>query len=187
MRAAAACLWFSFLLAAAGCGVLPQREPPPALHDLGPRPHHSTEQVTTAWSSVTVDAPEWLQDEQIRYRLLYADPTRMRFYTRDRWLAAPSALLAQRWSAVGDPHGYRLHIGLMDFEQLFDRPGNARAILRFRATAELPDSHQPVAERVFQFTRATPSADAAGAVTAFAALVDEAATSVEAWLAALPP
>jgi len=187
MRVAAAWLWFSFLLAAAGCSVLPQREPPPALHDFGPRPHHSTEQVTTAWSSVTVDAPEWLQDEQIRYRLLYADPTRMRFYTRDRWLAPPPALLAQRWSAVSDGRGYRLRIGLIDFEQVFDRAGHARAVLQFRATAEIPDSRRPVGERVFQFTRATPSADAAGAVTAFAALVDEAATSVEAWLAALPP
>lgn len=168
-------------LAVAGCSLSPDRSPPPALHDFGPAmagAEHPT------WTVTSVDAPELLRDERIRYRLLYADPTRVRFYTRNRWLAPPPTLLEQSLAAAGGGSEYRLRVRLLDFEQLFDRPGEARVVLRFAVTAESTERGQD-REREFSFVRATESPDAAGAVQAYAAVADEAIAAVRAWITGL--
>ncbi len=131
-------------------------------------------------------SPEWLNNENIHYRLLYADPTRVRSYSQDRWIAPPPDLLAQRLSLMGGGNGHGLKIKLLEFEQVFDGPGQARLILAFRAIAENSTDEGATSERLFQFSRPTPGADAQGAVTAVSALVEEAAKSLEAWLHGLP-
>ena len=175
----------ALMLAISGCSVFPPPSPPPALHDLGPSGNRA-EPTQATWSTVEVDAPQWLQDEHIRYRLLYADPTRVRLYARDQWLAPPPSLLAQRLSLAGGGRGYRLHIRLLDFEQTFDGPKSARVILTFVAKAVTPETSQTAGQRVFQLNRTASSADAAGAVAAFAALVDEAVILIGAWVAEMP-
>jgi len=180
--------WFPpavLLLALASCSLLPDRPPTPALHDFGPAETRSSD-ATAAWSAVAVDAPEWLQSENIRYRLLYAEPTRVRFYAQDRWLAPPPALLAQRLSLSQGAGGLRLKIRLLEFEQVFDTPQTAHMTLIFRATAMQPDNDAIAAEQVFHFTRPTPAANAQGAVTSFASLIGEAVNSLRNWLAGLP-
>jgi len=186
MRFAIVMLFLLLGFALWGCSPFPERPAPPALHDFG-APAGITGQDGAMWSTVAVEAPDWLQDERIRYRLAYADPTQVRFYARDRWLAPPPSLLAQRLAVSGGGNGYRLRIGLLDFEQVFEGPQRARAILRFRATAKMPTDDRVAGQRLFQFARGTPSADAAGAVMAFAALVDEAIAGLNAWMAELPP
>lgn len=178
-------LLFALALAVPACSLLPRRQPAPALHDFGSA-SHAAEPSASAWSTVRVDAPEWLRDEGIRYRLRYSDPTRIRFYARDRWLAPPPALLAQRLSVSAGGRGYRLRIRLLDFEQVFDEPRSARTVLNFQATALAADGGEIVAARMFRLSRATPSPDAAGAVAAFSALVDEAVGLLEHWRAELP-
>jgi len=54
----------------------------PAVHDFG-LPVYSKSGVK---SNISVNAPKWLQDNRIRYRLLYSSPTEIRFYTLDRWM-----------------------------------------------------------------------------------------------------
>jgi cholesterol transport system auxiliary component len=171
------------LLAVQACSLLTPHEAPPALHDFGARTHV---RIPAYWSTVTVDAAEWLEDERIHYRLRYADPTRVRFYAAHRWLAAPSSLLAQRLSIAESGHGYRLHIRLVEFEQIFDKPKHARAILGFLAEADEPNCTRSKSKRVFRFSRPTPSADAGGAVVAFGALIEEATVSLARWLTELP-
>lgn len=173
----------ALLLVLSACSVLPSRPPSPALHDFGLGAQGQTE---APWSSVAVDAPEWLQSENIRYRLLYADPTRVRSYSQDRWIAPPPALLAQRLTLFGAGKGYALKIKLLEFEQVFDGPRQARMILSFRATAFRLGEEGAVLEQVFHFARLTPSADAQGAVTATGSLVEEAGKSLRAWLEAKP-
>ncbi len=172
------------MLTVTACSVLPERPPSPALHDFG-----SGENVTAAqdglWSTVAVDAPEWLQSESIRYRLMYADPTHVRFYSLDRWVAPPSSLLAQRLSLASGDGGWKLKIRLLEFEQVFDNPENARVIMAFRAVAYRPGSMEAAGEKVFRFSRPTPSPDAKGAVTAYAALIGNVAKELSLWLAGL--
>ncbi len=102
MRAVAvgsSALSFAMALCLSACTPFPQRDRPASLHDFGFRWNHN-KQGDAPWSKVVVEAPEWLQDERIRYRLLYNEPTRVRFYTRDRWLAPPPSLLTQRLTAA---------------------------------------------------------------------------------------
>ncbi|MGZ8200191.1 MAG: ABC-type transport auxiliary lipoprotein family protein, partial [Methylosarcina sp.] len=66
-----------------GCTLTPQQ---PAVHDFGASHAEPYNKLVTR-PDISVEAPKWLQDNRIRYRLLYAEPTRVRFYTMDRWIA----------------------------------------------------------------------------------------------------
>jgi len=177
---------FALLLTLSACSLLPARPPTPALHDFGPA-EATLAGDKAVWSSVAVDAPEWLQSENIRYRLLYSEPTRVRYYAQDRWLAPPPALLAQRLSLSQAAGGLRLKIKLLEFEQVFDSAQSARVILAFRATAVQADNEAIAGEKVFHFSKPTTSADAQGAVTSSASLIGEAVNSLKAWLAETAP
>jgi len=177
-------LVFSALLSLSACSLLPSRPPSPALHDFGLGGKPSASQ-SAPWASVTVDAPEWLQSENIRYRLLYSDPTQVRFYAQDRWIAPPPALLMQRLGLAASGKGVTLKIKLLEFEQVFDGPQQARLLLAFRALAYRTGEESPTVEKVFQFSRPTPSADAKGAVTAVEGLVDGLSQALAAWLGEL--
>jgi cholesterol transport system auxiliary component len=187
MRFRKAKLWlFALSILMASCALIPERPSAPALHDLGPATRAELQDPPVRWSVEGVDAPEWLRNDQIRYRLLYADPTRVGFYTLDRWIAPPPTLLAQQLGMAGDGGGYRLRIRLQEFEQMFDRPGQARVVMRFLVAAREPGSLRIVGERAFRINRASPGANAAGAVRGFSALVEEAIARLRAWLAGLP-
>ncbi len=173
------------LLSVAACGVTLDRPPHPALHDFGPTSTKEQNENRAHWSAVSVDAPEWLQDQRIQYRLLYANPTQVRFYAFDRWLAPPPELLAQRLSVVGGGGGYRLRIQFQQLEQVFDRPENAHVVMAFRANVWGPDADRSVAERVFRLRQATRTPNAAGAVEAFSRVIDRAITMLSDWSAEL--
>ncbi|HLF95635.1 MAG TPA: hypothetical protein VI457_00685 [Methylococcaceae bacterium] len=158
---------------------------PPVAHDFGPEPATLQGDAVT-WSVASVDAPAWLQDDRIRYRLLYADPSQVRFYSRDLWAAPPPHLLSQRLDVAGGGGNFRLRVDVQVFEQVFDAPDRARALLNLNVTAYRPGAALPVAERRFRFDEATPGADAPGAVTAFTRLTDQAIEEIRAWLSALP-
>ncbi|HYE36336.1 hypothetical protein [Methylocaldum sp.] len=169
------------VLAVSSCTLSPEKSPPSRFHDLGPLPSRA-DGSPAAWSAVDVDAPEWLRGDRIRYRFVYSDPTRVGFYTLDRWIAPPSELLAQRFALLGDGGPFRIRIELEEFEQIFERPGSARAVIRFRALVYELGSNKRLAERMFQLSRISPSADAAGAVASFAGLTDESVSTVRAWV-----
>ncbi len=175
-----------FCLLLAGCQVLPERPPPPAVHDFGPAPM-ATGGHAAPWSAVSVDAPEWLHDPMIRYRLLYAHPTQVRFYLLDRWVAPPPDLLASRLASSRTSAGHELRIELQDFEQTFQQADRSTVRMRFHAEAVNPLNGALAAEHQFVLTRATRSADAAGAVDGFSQLVERAAEAIADWMATLPP
>lgn len=161
-----------------GCSFYPERPPQPALHDFGP-PASQAGAVPT----VTVEAPAWLHEERLRYRLRYADPTGVRFYRLDAWLAPPPTLLAQYLgnALASLQPGMRLRLDLSEFEQVFDSPDTAHIVLGFLARAENSQGAS-LAERRFQIKQACASADAAGAVAAYAAAAASAAGELRAWL-----
>lgn len=169
-------LALSALLVLTACSLTPR--PPPALHDFGPSLSTGSNK-----GSVTVKAPSWLQDTRLRYRMLFNDPTQIRFYANHRWLAPPPALLKQQLSALLDTP-YTLHIQLRDLEQVFDTPTSSRVVLRFLAQAATADG-QILGTEVFAFETPTVSADVQGALLGYAALVAHAANKVQAWLTTL--
>lgn len=177
-------LWFLYfiLLTASGCNSV-QDYSQPTVHDLGPLIQQQNNNTNVNWSVTTIDAPVWLWDDQIRYRLLYADPTQVGYYTKDRWIGPPPSLLRHKLTRHdGNKKLYRLHIQLLDFEQLFDQPGQSRVVLNVHVTARLSDNRKIVAERNFNLQQQTSSADAQGAIRGFVTISDDLIEQLNQWL-----
>jgi cholesterol transport system auxiliary component len=176
-------LFFLMLLSGTGCSMSPRQ---PAFHDFGLAvsiPSNKSKRDTIP--TITVDAPTWLWDNLIRYRLLYASPTRVGSYALDRWLAPPPELFEQLLISSGKIQNYALIIRLQDLEQLFDAPDRARVVMRFTVEAYSNDSNKKAGTQEFYLERPTTTPDAAGAVSGFANLTRQAADKIQTWLAGL--
>ncbi len=163
-----------------GCSILPQAQPV-AVHDFG-YPALSPESYPLTQSKVTVEAPMWLSDTRIRYRLLYAEPTQVRFYSLDQWLAPPHELLQPLFETHGKQWPAPITIQLQAFEQQFEAPGRAKATIRFHAISDRNGNKNNPRTKDFLLQKPCPSADAKGAVAAFSLLTKEAADEVQTWL-----
>lgn len=181
MRVLINLVFFPIILVIAACSITPK---PPALHDFGINRADSNNTPVTK-PDITVDAPKWLLDNRIRYRLLYAAPTQVRFYTLDRWIAPPAELLEQQLETGGIMLNYPLIIRLLDFEQQFDSPKQAKVVIRISAEAYSTDHKKKMGTQEFRFERWAKTPDAAGAVTAFSELVRQADDRIQTWLSGL--
>ena len=164
-----------------GCDALPEKKTW-AVHDFG-FPASTPINEATLPAHVTVEAPEWLADTRIRYRLLYSTPSQIRFYALDRWLAPPPELIEDVFNNSGNQWSRTVTVQLHGFEQQFDAPGQAKALLRFTATANSPGK-TPQSKQFF-IEKPCQTADAKGAVSAFAGLAQQAVIGVRAWLGQL--
>jgi cholesterol transport system auxiliary component len=168
------------ILIVSGCSILPESQPP-AEHDFGYR-YPLSENAILIQPPVIVEAPEWLDDNRIRYRMLYASPTQVRFYSLDRWIAPPPELFEQLLNNSGKQWAAPINIKLQVFEQQFDAPGRARVIMHFTATT-MPDGNKHQAnKRDFHLQLPCPTPDAKGAVTGFISLTKQAVDKIQAWL-----
>jgi cholesterol transport system auxiliary component len=164
---------------AAGCGVTEKKY---AFHDFGTVASSSVHQGR---ATVNVDAPTWLWDNRIRYRLLFAAPSEVRFYGLDRWIASPPELFEQLMNSAGIGRDYLLMIQLHDFEQQFDAPDHSRVVLRFSAEVHAAENNQKVAAKEFDLQQPTKTPDAAGAITGFTELAGQSAENIRNWLIGL--
>ena len=176
-------LLFSTLMFSIGCSISPRQ---PALHDFGLPVSNSTNKNERGNKPVIrVDAPTWLWDNRIRYRLLYSSPTQVGFYALDLWIASPPELFEQFLISSGKIQNYyALIIRLQDFEQQFDAPGRARVVLRFSVEAH-SDNNKKIGTQEFYLERPSTTPNAAGAVSGFADLNRQATDSIQVWLAGL--
>ena len=167
------------LLIITGCSISPRQ---PALHDFG-----LPESISTykGKPTITVDAPTWLWDNRIRYRQLYASPTRVGFYALDLWIAPPPELFEQLLISIGKTGNYSLVVWLHDFEQQFVAPERSRVVLRFSVEAYAKDNNK-IGSQEFYLERLTATPDAAGAVSGFDKLTRQAADRIQGWLMELP-
>jgi len=158
----------------------------PALHDFGvgnALPASGLHQ--SASTEIKVSAPRWLSDNRIRYRLLYDQPTRVRFYNLDQWIAPPPELLRLHFAAGRLDPNYSLVIQLLNFEQQFESPANASVLLRFSADVFAAGSKNKRESREFVLRSGKVGPDAQGAVKGFAELAGQASQQIQAWLGAL--
>jgi cholesterol transport system auxiliary component len=172
---------FSAVLLCTSCSVSPKR---PVLHDFGsPIQASGYKSGQGNKPSITVDAPTWLWDNRIPYRLLYVSPTQVGFYALDLWIAPPPELFEQLLISSGKNRNYILNIRLQQFEQQFDSPDRARVVLRFSVEAHAEGNNKEVDTQEFYLERPTTTPDAAGAVRGFVKLTQQAADRIQDWLA----
>lgn len=160
----------------ASCSVTEKK---PAFHDFGVS---TSTAVDLDKASVSVNAPTWLWDNRIRYRLLFSEPSQVRFYGLDRWIASPPELLEQLLTSSGAARDYALLIRLHDFEQQFDAPDRARVVLHLFVEAYSVNNKQKIATQEFYLQQSTKTPDAAGAINAFTNLARQATGDIQAWL-----
>jgi ABC-type uncharacterized transport system auxiliary subunit len=152
---------------------------PIAQHDLGVSKSSS---IAIMPKSITVKAPQWLSDTAIHYRLLYSSPTRVRAYTLDSWLEPPPKLFQQKLQSSDKNFKYPLKIQLLDFEQQFISPDRAKVLVVFSVEALSLDETRVLGSQKFMLQQATVTADAKGAITAFAQLTEQAADRIYKWI-----
>ena len=151
----------------------------PVRHDLGPMAISATQ-----GTAVTLDAPVWLWDERIRYRLLYEDATVIRHYNLDRWEAPLPVLLERRLTLNGN-QPFVVQIKLTQFEQQFETLNQARVVMSLMVRALAARDYRLIANRSFDLSQNTVSPDAAGAIVGFVKLTDQAKADLQAWLQTL--
>jgi len=183
MKYFAVCL---FLLVVTGCSIFPEQKPS-AIHDFG-QPYSSPLSEFKKPSNqpqISVEAPKWLVDNRFRYRLLYSNPTQVRFYTLDRWIAPPSELFEQLLSSSDIKWHLPIIIHLNVFEQQFISSTQSKVVMHFTvATVQDQNTHQSI-EQNFKLEIPCPSPDAKGAVVSFNLLVRQAADKIQSWVTEL--
>ena len=187
------------VLAAAACTFNFERPAAavPKTYDFGPPVEYARVNPSVPGTVLVaaVRAPVWLADEGIVYRLLYDEAARPRIYAYNRWAGAPADLIADRirsrlvavsrgvvgptFSARSD---YTLRVELEDFSHHFEAPGQARAVLRARASLLESDRRTLLAQRAFEVARpAAPNAE--GAVKALTEATDAFIEELVKWTA----
>ncbi|MDE2069843.1 MAG: membrane integrity-associated transporter subunit PqiC [Gammaproteobacteria bacterium] len=165
----------------AGCSLLPKPPLPPVLHDFGPAT--SAPAATVVPAETTVSAPAWLDGSEIYYRLIFSDPTQLRAYADNRWLAPPAELLQARLQAAfagGRAGGYRLHVNLLDFEQEFASAQSAHVSVRAVVELQSLSSGATVAQHLFAVS-VPVSPDVQGAVQGASRAADELLAQLVQW------
>lgn len=158
-----------------------------AIHDFGPPAERLADSGGLGGFALEVRAPLWFDSLGIGYRLLYADPSRLRDYTRARWAGPPAQLVQQRLMQKLPliPHGQArtrcvLRIEIDEFSQTFAVPGESRGLLQGRLIA-LDRSRGKVDWRDLRIERPAPSGDSLGAVLALTATVDALTVEIVGW------
>lgn len=168
-----------------------------ASYDFGTAPSTAAAvRLTPSLLILDVAAPTWMDTGAVHYRLAYQDATRPRPYASSRWVMPPAALVTQRLRqrfasassggilvpADGLRAAYSLRIEIEEFAQVFDAPGNSRAVLRVRAS--LLGSRALVAQHTFSLERSATTPDAVGGVRALIAASDDLIAQLLEWTAA---
>lgn len=175
-------LWIS------GCAsLLPAPQPAPSRFDLGPWP--ATELVAPELAGVSLkslQAPSWLQIEQIAYRQLHVRPEALRHYAVHAWVAAPAELLRFRLEQLlaadaESARPWRLEVELLRFEQVFLSADDAEATIMLRASLR-KRGDDAIAQRSFRAATAV-SADVDGAIEGLPKVADTALRELVAWAA----
>ncbi|WP_343216081.1 ABC-type transport auxiliary lipoprotein family protein [Collimonas antrihumi] len=173
----------------------------PTQYDLGLLPATAAPTAASALPAISladVNAPAWLDNNMMYFRLAYANQQQPRPYANSRWTMPPAQLFQQRLKTrVAQAGGTvlamsdaalnvpLLRIDLDDFTQTFDTPSHSLATLQIRAS--LFNGRVLLAQKSFNRQVATPSADAAGAASAFVAANDGVIDDLMSWLATVAP
>lgn len=183
-----ACLLASLV----GCFGAARQSANPAYYDLGLIPRDAVRPPPLGLRSLAVDAPSWLDSAALQYRLAYADSARRQSYAGSRWVAPPSELLEQAlrravMSSEGAllSGGCKLRVDMDEFVHLFDGPDTSRGLIEVRATLLAPRMDTLLARRSFSLSKAAPSNDARGGVTALSGAVAELVDALSEWLGVL--
>ncbi len=160
------------------------------IHDLG-LPAAAGARPAQLSLALEVRAPLWFDSLGINYRLLYAEPTRLREYARARWAGPPANMIQQRLtrelgliSAGQGRAACVLRIDIAEFSQVFSAPDVSHALLQGRVQW-LDRQRARLAERDISIQLAAATADSQGGVAALVGSVEQLGGQLRTWEAEL--
>jgi cholesterol transport system auxiliary component len=182
-------------VACGACSLSPiSTTPEVTQYDFGPLPgKNASPSLRQALLVYDVSAPAWLDSPNIYYRLAYQDAARPLAYADSRWVGSPAELIGGRvrgrlaasgkggivHPADGTRASYALRVELDEFTQVFDAPGQSKAVVRLRAS--VLGKNTLLAQKNFSVERPAGSPDAEGGVRALIEASDEAVDQLVAW------
>lgn len=191
-----------------GCAVFHKSPAAISIYDFGLQQSQQTQhklqpspQQRKSILIANATTPPWLDNTAIHYRLLYHNPAQSYHYANSRWIAPPAALLTQQIrdrvvsttneQVIKDSStaktDYILHIELEEFVQAFDTAKDSHVVIGLRASLIERNSRYLFAQKDFNIKEKTPTADAAGAVSALGAASNQLINELIGWLAAELP
>ncbi len=172
-------------------------QPAALSYDLGPTSSMPAEKIFA--SSIPpiivsqVDAPAWLNNNKMYYRLAQVNAQQTRFYTRTLWNMPPPKLFREYFksrivSAGGEIGGkkvtttnsLRIFIYIEDFSQYFYSDENSEGRIALRASILGKDGL--LTQKSFYRAIKAPTPDAAGGVEALATGTQEIITELLYWI-----
>jgi cholesterol transport system auxiliary component len=186
-----------------GCAT-PRTQAPAAVYDFG------AQRLAAGGSGVSddkplrasiwvpdVQAPVWLDNTGILYRLAYHDLAQVHAYGSSRWAATPAILLTQRIrsriamvndagvisAAEGARTNYMLGLELEEFSQIFDTTDSSRAVIKLRASLIDRRTRLLLSQRNFSIEQPSLAPNAPGGVRALTKASDNLIGSLIEWLA----
>lgn len=187
----------------AGC-TIPRAQTPAAVYDFG------AQRLAAGSSGISDDkrlrasiwvpdaqAPVWLDNTAILYRLAYHDLAQVYAYGSSRWVATPATLLTQRIrsriamindagvisAAEGARTNYMLRLELEEFTQIFDTTDSSRAVVRLRASLIDRRARLLLSQRNFNMEQSSLTPNASGGVRALTQASDNLIGLLIGWLA----
>jgi cholesterol transport system auxiliary component len=151
----------------------------PISHDFGPIGEQGADNI-----AVMFDAPVWLWDERIRYRLLYKNATIIHHYNLNRWEAPLPALLERRLT-LSSKQPVKISIYLTQFEQQFTTSKQSHVVLDLTVSVLAEKDYRLIAKRSFNLSQNSASPDALGAIAGFMTLTEQAEADIQVWLETL--
>jgi cholesterol transport system auxiliary component len=141
-------------------------------------------------------APVWLDNSAILYRLAYHDLAQVYTYASSRWVATPATLLTQRIrsrlaaandagvtsAAEGARTNYMLRLELEEFTQIFDTMDSSRAVVRLRASLVDRRTRLLLSQRNFGIEQSSRAPNAASGVHALTQASDKLIGALIGWL-----
>ena len=163
-----------------------------AVYDFGPPAPISSAIAPRSGLALEVRAPLWMDSLDIGYRLAYAEPARLRDYTRARWAGPPAQLIQQhllrelglRPAGQGGSNCV-LRVDIDEFVQVFVDATDSHGLVQGRA--QLLDRRRSLVKAYeFRIEKPAPTPDSRGGVAALTAAVDQLGRELAAWEKALP-
>ena len=183
------------LLFLGGCAF--NSQPAAIQYDLGPTTSMPAERIFSSNMPPIivsqVDAPAWLNNNKMYYRLSQVNDQQTRFYTRTLWNMPPAKLFREYLKSlivsssgeiggqkISTTNALRLFIYIEDFSQYFysDESSEGRIALR----ASLLGKDNLLIQKSFYRAIPAPTPDAAGGVKALATGANEIMTEILYWV-----
>ena len=197
----------------AACSSLPDKPTRATMYDFGPgeltqRPQNRMAPLPSLAIDDIATPGGALDNQQLLYRLGYADGQQLKPYSQARWSMPPAQLVRQRLrqqlgqnrAVFNAGEGVTLNrsanvvlplllrLDLEEFSQVFTSPDNSVGLIKLRATLVevTPGGEKLRGQRSVIVQRPAPTQDAPGGVRALTAATDAAIEEIDQWLAQQP-